>query len=417
MATELFMHRAPNSIPAAWVRAGLLRTLRFDRTKVAMDAGMEADGHILSASRYYGGDQFCPRCYAASTIGGDVHLFIDGIDTDQQGVFLWDYYTGYGTFAFDIPARPGFTEAARRVAQRVLLGLNAPPNLFVNGYSFGGGVGAQILDFWPNPLPSNLYASITAFGSPKAGMNPNPSLAKFDAFAHWQNVDDSVPLIPPALGGLTRFMSGLSLNQARRLASFSVWPGGIGISLSSVITPNPVPNVSSETPSTQIGQWLRQQSAGIENAHSINVYRARLELAASRVPTDQSSVQTSTGGGADHIPSLAEVRTHSEAFAQTIFADATRQNAQPVNVPEAQYWTAQRVGKIWYVYFGETPVAIAPYRKRARGMARIGNDLLRRMQNLGVVNDVALTAQFAAYISSASDPNGGFTPVMRTQID
>ena len=102
--------------------------------------------------------------------------------------------------------------------------------------------------------------------------------------------------------------------------------------------------------------------------------------------------------------------------AQTQFSDATRQNAQPVNIPDAQLFVAVKTGRVWYVTFGGIVIASAPHKRRARALAREGNAWLRRLQNEAVVYTNDLGSQFLAYLEVASDPASGFTPTINTDI-
>jgi len=345
-----------------------------------------------------------------------VHLFVDGINTAAQGQAIWNYYCGSYPGGNQLADQYLWYEnAANEVVTNTLVGINSPTLFSVTGYSAGGPVGVRTLTRWLRPFPSNLVAWITAIGCPKSEYSGQPIIGVFNDFAHWQNTDDPVPLIPPSLPNLDRFFMGISIGQGRRLASFDPWPRGIGITLTSNLVPSQTPNVSVQPPGTQIGVWLQEQTAGIENAHSISVYRSRLELAVSRLPASQTNIPGDGGIGGGGTIDMGEVRRSHSEFTQTIFNDATRQNAQPVNIPNAYIFTTTRIGKIYYVLFNGKIVAIAPYKRRARGMARIGNDLLRRLQNEAVVNPDEMINQLRVFMNAASDPAGGFTPIMNIQ--
>ena len=99
---------------------------------------------------------------------------------------------------------------------------------------------------------------------------------------------------------------------------------------------------------------------------------------------------------------------------ESVIAESGReQNAAPLVVPPGRAFRNVRVGRQWYVFFGDLPVAAGPTRKRAGRMAVLGNDFLRRLQRQGAVDVNALASQFSAYLVAASAIDGGFVPPIR----
>jgi hypothetical protein len=106
---------------------------------------------------------------------------------------------------------------------------------------------------------------------------------------------------------------------------------------------------------------------------------------------------------------LRQIQTEA---GETIFTDASRIANTPVVIPAPQAFTVERVGKIYYVYFAGIQVCAGPYRRRAHGMARAGNNFLRRIQIQQLVSPDTIVDLFREYFTIASDPAGGFQPVM-----
>jgi len=92
------------------------------------------------------------------------------------------------------------------------------------------------------------------------------------------------------------------------------------------------------------------------------------------------------------------------------------QNTIPVSIPTGQTFTAFRNEGIWMIAFGDSIVAIAPTKRRARALARLGNEFLRRLLVQAVVDPDVMETQLAAWLTSAQDPTSGIVPTLQTTI-
>jgi hypothetical protein len=81
------------------------------------------------------------------------------------------------------------------------------------------------------------------------------------------------------------------------------------------------------------------------------------------------------------------------------------QDALPNALNEGWGFQAMHQGQTWFVTLNGNQVAIGPTKKKAQGMARVGNDLLRRLGKQAVVDPTTLEAQFQFFVDSAA--NGG----------
>jgi hypothetical protein len=407
----------PNDVRAALDRCTVLRFIDVNRNKAIIDQYITSLGHVIQSSSYYDGDAVTPRCYAFVS-GGKLKLFVMGISGPQQGQLVWNWYTGPhgGVNPFGLGfAQVTPQEAAAVVFQQVLTVQHPWTELHAVGYSWGGVVAQQVLALFAGAISPQTFRGLTTVGSPKPFVIPDSGLQQWTAIYSWFNEDDAVPLVPPDITGLQRFLAGLSVGQGRRLASFQRWESGISITQTGLIVPNPTPTANPVPQATQVGNWLAQTEAGLQTPHSLPVYVARLTLAVSQIPVPASVINVPAQPQPTHSVSNTMVNRQSVGFQQTVFTDASRQNSQPVIVPSNNVFFAARTGKIWYVYFGGVQIAMAPKKRRARALANLGNAWLRKLQNEAVVNIQDLQAQFAAYLSAASDPLGGFTPVMNIQ--
>ena len=150
------------------------------------------------------------------------------------------------------------------------------------------------------------------------------------------------------------------------------------------------------------------------NPHNLTEYFRRMQLleAAANTPARQRPA-TALIEPANPV-TKKDATQQQEAAVQTIFATGRQQDAQPVVVPQAAAFQAVRNGRIWTVYFGDTAVAVGPAKRRARAMARTGNDFLRHQQNQAVVDPTAFVAQMQTFFQLASDPTTGFQPQLNT---
>lgn len=407
---------ATNDVRGALARVQALNFLDTFQDKVSMDSFIRGNGFIITKSNYFPGSVLAPRCYACTTTTGEMLVFITGVVDEVMGRSVWDWYTAQPPLASLLGGWNPLTPkvSSRAVWIDIIQGLSVQPKTFVSGYSWGGVVGDSLLgNISVFPFGALEY-NLTTFGSPKPHVQPDYPVLGWSQQNAWFNSDDAVPLIPPTITGLQRFMAGLSSTQGNRLASFLRSPYGLSISLTGIVSANPVPADNPIPQATQVGNWLAQTQAGLTNPHTLSVYEARLTVAVSLLPASRSVINVPFQPQPTPSHGVGHVVQQASQFQQTVFNDGTRQNATPVAIPSGNVFFAARTGRIWYVYFGTVQIAMAPKKRRARALANLGNAFVRKLQNEAVVNADDLGAQFVAYLAAASDPNGGFVPVMNT---
>jgi hypothetical protein len=400
------------------VRAALLRAqgcsaLRYSQSKEAMDYLVEQDGWTIADSGYQPASAVQSRAYYCLTADRRLFLFIDGCNTAADGQAVWDAYCGNIAGSGEV-FNSYFSFRGQQLRSLVGGQSQVCQSMTVVGYSSGGPVGfwaiKYITDVFSGPLPNELIS----FGSPKAAERVDYNIVPVGQYSTWFLADDPVPLIPPLISTWPRIMAGLSLWQGQRLDLFRGLPGGIMVGLSGQVTPATMPPSSALLPTAQIGNWIYQTEQGIETPHAITVYVARLMLAVQALGGGQSIERASEPVPHETPTPVREIRAAIASTVQTQFTDASRQNAQPVIIPDGEAFTTQRKGKVWYVLFRGTPVAVAPRKRRAHGLANDGNAWLRRLQNEGQVYTQDLGNEIVQYLADASNPLGAFQPIMNS---
>lgn len=417
MASEF---TASTGVPYAAVkRCQMIRQLRNTHTiGGCTDLFTAVQGNPPISSSISVGINSRPNYYLAET-ATEVCVFLDGIVNADQGLAIWEGYTG-GPFnnIADIP-NPWFTAAALSIYNSIQTKLGQNVNVYMAGWSAGGATAWHLAKLLRDNNKA-LHIGITAFGSPMSFATGSHALKVTDAGTtdtiHYMNSDDPVPFIPPSPGVWARISAGLTIFQAERLAGWQGYPNGVNIRQTLVLQAGSLPLDNTAPALSAIGTWLNQQSAGITNPHSLEVYYARL-LATIPSPAALPQIVPVHNAQPPIVPvTPQQIRQIDRANVQTAFEDSTRQNANQAIIPEDRLFQAFRVGKIWSVWFGGVQIAIAPRKRRARALANLGNAFLRKLQNEAVVNADDLVSQFLLYMSQATDPNSGFVPTMNTEL-
>lgn len=350
-------------------------------------------------------------CFAETQSGWCI-TFVNGVNGPAVGQAVWDGYINAA------PGQVGVYNAYLRdqgiSLAETYLGVpsTAPNNIFI-GHSGGGPVAFYAYQrLWQN-RPAIARANFILYGSPKFTSVPSFDVAPINTIRHWMNDDDPVPFIPPTIPTWQRIWAGLSVFQANRITYFTAIAGGVVLNVLGEPQLSTYPTNIGPSPPDAIGQWLAAVEQGRTTSHSIDAYLSRF-LAGSniRAVVDQPLLGTSSGG--DYAPEpITRTRRQLEAAQESIIRSTERgvTEAQTV-IPSGHEFKAYRVGRIWYVSFHGVQVATAPNKKRARGLARAGNDLLRRLLIEHQVEGNALTTQLANWIVEASSDNGGYFPTL-----
>jgi hypothetical protein len=124
------------------------------------------------------------------------------------------------------------------------------------------------------------------------------------------------------------------------------------------------------------------------------------------------------GGGEEQadVPRRSETNRAANAVETAVFARGAVQNAAPPVIPPANEFRATRLQNSWVVVWRGQIVAVGPTKKRARRLARNGNSFLIDLQTQAITDAQAMSDQFSDYLGDATNPAGGFTPIMNTSF-
>jgi len=361
------------------------------------------------------GDATCPM--AIWVLTGDIAcLFIGGCNSLQQGNDLWSGYLG-GILSPRLDPRNEFLDVATAA-------INAwTPNVIFEqatkiiccGWSLGGAI-AQLVAGSIHVKGLPITTRWLTFGSPRSGGTSVSQLSGCMQGVRWMFYTDPVPLLPPRTVDFPLLPAVYGIGPARRMEEFrhSIGGGQLGPGVNPIA--NELPSEASVNWPASIGAWLfGWDVAQGASSHSLSTYVQYMLnwLAANPTSNAQPDVAPVEPVGTSTSRELTQAE---RTVVQTIFGAGEAQNTSPPIQPPAQLLKAIKVGRVWYVVFGDQVVAIAGKRQRAQGLARSGNDMLRRLQMQPLVDTQQLTQQLGDYLTLAASATGGFVPPIRTEI-
>jgi hypothetical protein len=410
MSGERLLASNPNDVVGAQFRARMHHLLSAIEDQDVMDRAVADDMGPIQFSMLARGTPGGLLFYAASTPRAMV-ILVSGAETAHQGLLMAsDYYGSISNFIFQSPAAHlTLNDWARQIGTRVSV-LPEAIEVLMSGYSAGG----ALLGYLRNNLildRPNAFFQGVSFGAPCSRTNRLDDPWAGRNFVRWFLSDDPVPTIPSFDPWKFRWYGSCTFSQVNRMETFRHDGVGVEVGLTGSLRRDAgIPQFPGEYPQDPIQRWLDAAQQRRQSPHSIEVYEARLSLALPITPASQR-VAASTGMPPNPPVTLErDFRRRSTEQSSTIFHDAARLvGVQPV-IPDDRLFKAGRVGKTWFVYFGGVAISAAPHKKRARGLARAGNDWLRRLQLETKVDTTGLLEQFTEYLNLASNPDTGFFP-------
>lgn len=292
-----------------------------------------------------------------------------------------------------------------------------PPNFVLAGHS-GGGLVCQCYSYALATQATPQSTNVITFGSPRAG---GPTFATqvntHDvSTVRYMNTEDPVPLIPPSVSDGLGFATIFGPSDSTFYARWVHTDGGRVINPDGSFLDAVLPPTANLAPVVNLGAFVYSVDTVSGRGHTIQEYINRLGLA---VPTPNAPPNLGPSLAPQEqrdVPSRRQANQAQAATQAAVFADSRKQHLRPVAIPKESEFHAVREGLIWAVTFQGQFVAYAPQKKTARQLANAGNKFLRSLQHQGIVDSVAINAQFLSYLSQASDPQGGFVPVMNTSF-
>ncbi len=415
MPANLSLGRPQFPTTALW-RAQFLQQLQNGANKAALDAMCIADLGPIRGSNLLPNGPNNTAAYVCADTPGNVLFFCAGVGSVVQAGAVATGYPVNVAQSHGSITNQWFVDAAAAINS--LMTFPSPPRGQINfcGYSAGGPT-VYYMQTW-------LTLQGAGYPPPNVALYGSPKIAGFNTFynrtdggmCHWMCHDDPIPRFPPSpadfpLVGLT--MTG---PECTRLAAFTAPSFGISIDAAGVTTPSAVPLGLPAVPVLNWSGLIWGQVSGANTPHSLATYISRLQLLVNAQPNPFTPVPNPPVNPPVVVLPPQAAYAIVQAAQQQAFIDAARQNAVPVILPQAQLFQASKAGKVWSVYFGDVQVCIAPFKRRARGLANAGNDFLRRLQNEAVVNAGDLAQQWVTYLAIASQAGGEFQPPMNTSL-
>lgn len=364
------------------------------------------------------GSIFRPPTFAtpAYWVGGNNDrrvVLIDGVSNLEQATGLingYDHGTGpLGTIGFN----PWLEAASLLVARDAISGfLRAPEHLDLVGYSAGGAIA---MDVKTRLLigGSVIKSRVITFGSPRPGSTAYAQRLSGSSIARWMCDNDPIPLVPPRITDVPLLLLLQAARTMVRWGSFVQPHGGISLDAAGNATPSILPFLASVDSGAALASWFLGQENSANNPHALTSYQARLNLAvlASHSPSTQNKREGPTEAPGD--TSRGHTTQRQREVMDLISNAGKTQNASFSVVPDQVLFQAVRIDRIWAVEFGGKIICWAPIEKRARHIARAGNDFLRSLPKQAIVDPVALTDQLTAFLAAAVNPLGDFHPPIR----
>jgi len=353
---------------------------------------------------------FCGYCPSL------LFVAINGAENLTLARGLWNGYPGSAFSPRNDPQNDWLVAAATSIANELTLRFPAGrPRTILTGFSAGGAIALNVATLLPPIFQRPTVETIT-FGSPRpGGISLARNLRTLNP-VRWMNDDDWVPLIPPQVAYFTQLGVAYGTRAQQRFQNFVQPEGGILLGNTGSVGAAQLPNIATVPSVADFAADILGGYTGLAPTHALDEYQRRLVLAADR--------QTIGGGGSDwggteerpNPISAAAIARERDAASVVIYKAGEEQNSAGIALPDIRLFKARRTGRVWWVYFGDQRISAGPTRKRARAVARTGNEFLRRLQGQAFTDPATLETQFSNYIQAASDPASGFVPTLRIRL-
>lgn len=402
------------SLQGAIERAQLLVTLQRNFTRAGMDpfAAQYLGQAVSNSGANPLGGEF-PIFYWC-TFGTEMLILLLGVGSRAQALRIPPSYTDAKFFAIDEGAPAYFYEYAGAVRFSIPDTVTPPAKITIIGHSAGGAaawwLSRQLFQRWNTTALTN----IVTFGAPKTiirQMSTNYNLFFHSTSCAWTLFDDPIPLLPPqSLTWTFEYGNGWLGGQLQRCQSFIGPQVGKVVQGNLSISDGTVPTGLAFPTTLDFAAWFYLFGQNPESSHTLTTYITRMVNAAalSTIAPPPPVPQP-----VPPAPTPATPQAVREAFAaqrSSYTAAEGRNNAVIRTYPESALFEVVKQENMWKVSFGGVIVAVGPGKKTAQGLARSGNELIRRLQGQGGVDGAGITEQFTSLIAQAQEPTSGFLP-------
>jgi hypothetical protein len=395
--------------------ASTLLTYLYNNDQAAIDQALTADQGTLLFSALVPETNNFPRFYLAGNNRFGV-ILVAGLQNLPQAISLVNGYLLNAGDNDTAPINPWLQNVANvLLAEAKQKGVFFSGLVLMAGHSAGGAI-CSYSQFLTNQWVPRPIVEVQTFGAPKAMNYDAAQSVASEPIVRWMYSFDPVPLLPFRVGDTALWPLGATRQMLIRAGRFCHTRGGYQVDGLGGGAGRELPDNARANPVASVSAWVLSMNDPTNAYHSMTFYRVYVNLFMNSHPTAETThLRTAPVEPPENV--TTQQRTQSEvAFSQTIYNLEAEQNSAPLVIPEPRVFSAGRVGRTWYVYLGDTPIAIAASKRGARALARDFNASFRRLQRLPIVDVAGLTHGLDDYLEAASDPAGGFSPVMNTVL-
>jgi len=411
----MLLDEAPNNVDLALFYVSCLQKLRVMNPKQEIDALLKTYLTGPFASSFFPQTDTMPGWYVGGTIQRQI-VFIDGVRTLPMTTAFFNGYLPPLLLQF-----VGETQLWASQARDVILTQLSAAHVFASewmdfvGYSAGGTIATLLKEYLVNNQAVQK-SKVATFGSPRPGGAVTRDTLSRSPIARWMTAADPIPLMPPRIQDTPTLAVLFGVPAIIRMSNFTHTQGGIQINDDGTTTAVGLPTDAVVSPGTSLTSWLFGIEGDATNAHSLAAYFAALSAGVVRFPLPRQQDRAIAPAEPVNPPPSREVNRQRQRVETAIHNAGAAQNLTEPIVPDAVLFQAVRQGRIWVVEFGGKVVCTAPIEKRARHIARAGNDFLRSLPKQALVDPSALVDQFGAFLDASVDPASGFVPKVNTGI-
>jgi hypothetical protein len=412
----MLLDEAVNNLPMALFHATRLRELRALDPPASLNAVLQPLFGEGYQSQWEPANALRPALFIAGNNSRKV-VWIDGATTAAQATALIDGYGGGTSFgAFNGKNQYLHDQADWILNRYETSALVKSEHLDFVGYSLGGAI-AVLLKWKLVQSQSNYKSKVVTFGAPRSGNTQVISLLANSPIARYMTDADPIPLLPPRAVDVPALVPLLGALTLVRYSTFVHATGGVVLHPNGATSGLELPPIAAMNPAVSLAGWYLGQENDPANPHSLDRYVAYLQAAVNLTTTPAAQNVNQAPREQANETNRREMTRAERTTVNVINAQGQAQNSIPQVIPQATLFKAVRLGPIWYVEFGGEICITAPIEKRARHIARAGNDFLRSLQKQAVVDPITIVQQFRTFMELAADPTSGFSPTIKVGLD
>lgn len=337
-------------------------------------------------------------------------VLLDGAETQQQVNGIIAGYTSGQGFAGHEGFNAWYQAAADQVVDMIRSDavLQRPASVTLVGWSAGGAIGTIVAKKILNEF--DFPPRIITFGAPRALSHNDIQPIRTLQCCRWMNDTDPIPLVPPRAEDSPILFLSLRLIDVLRFGSYVHAQGGVSLAPDGTATPSALPEQAAMDPVTSLSTWYFSELTDPNNTHQLPHYQGRLLGLAQQLTPAAPNVDAHQPV---EQPQEVRRREFTEAERRTaalVQHRALIQNQVAVDIQRTVLFKAQRVGRMWGVIFGDQLFVWSGNKKRARHLARAGNDFLRSLPKQAIVDPETLLSQMTAFLNAAVVPGGPVNP-------